>query len=265
MTPMACGICGGQPEALFDKAGWPVGRCTGCGLIYVTRQPTREELDSAYGEGYFTDQSPDGYRDYMHEDWRVPHARRRVAAVAREVPNGRMLEVGAASGLLLNEARAHGFDVMGVELSDYASAHARERYGLDVRTGDIADFDLGAASFDVVVSFDTIEHVADPQRNVAEMARLVRPGGLAVISTGDVTRVRDLENWRLMYPPLHLFYFTRSTLTDLLHRHGLVVTRVEHTGQIGQSARMMSLPWRIKRLGHRLGLGDEMVVYARKG
>lgn len=113
----------------------------------------------------------------------------------------------------------------------------------------------------MLASYDTIEHVADPAENIAEYRRLVRPGGLVVISTGDITHVRDLESWRLMDPPAHLSYFSRRTLTDLLARHGLKLIRWARTGH---SRLLWLLPRRVRTAGHRVGLGDEIVVYATR-
>lgn len=68
---------------MFDKNGWPVGRCVACGFVYVLRVPPRSALDELYGKSFYTPGGP-GYRDYMHEDWRLHLAQSRVAQIQQE-------------------------------------------------------------------------------------------------------------------------------------------------------------------------------------
>ena len=97
------------------------------------------------------------------------------------MPAGRLLDVGCGPGLLLDEARTAGYDVVGVELSREAAQHARDALGLDVHEVALEDFD-DAVGFDVVVLADVIEHVDDPVGAIARCADLLRPGGVCASS-----------------------------------------------------------------------------------
>ncbi len=51
---VACNLCGADlPEILFEKQGYPIVRCTRCGLVYVNPRPAKEELFSRYSDEYF--------------------------------------------------------------------------------------------------------------------------------------------------------------------------------------------------------------------
>jgi len=110
----------------------------------------------------------------------------RYAFACRFVIGRRVLDVACGEGYgaaaLQKAGAAH---VIGVDVSEDACLHARKRYGLDVRPGSAEQIPLPDNSLDVVVSFETIEHVGDPGRVLDECARVLGPGGLLVISTPD--------------------------------------------------------------------------------
>jgi SAM-dependent methyltransferase len=89
---------------------------------------------------------------------------------------------GYGSGLLARTARS----VVGVDVDDQAIAHARERYGhanVSFLAGSVADLPLEDGSVDLVVSFETIEHLAEQSRMLAEFRRVLAPGGALILSS----------------------------------------------------------------------------------
>jgi 2-polyprenyl-3-methyl-5-hydroxy-6-metoxy-1,4-benzoquinol methylase len=89
---------------------------------------------------------------------------------------------GYGSAHLAQVARS----VVGVDASEETIAFARGRYRLPVlefRVGDVQAFEDGDGAYDVICSFETIEHVDDPERTLAEFARLLRPEGMLILST----------------------------------------------------------------------------------
>ena len=80
-------------------------------------------------------------------------------------------------------AAADAASVVGVDIDPGTVAHARGAYGLDAREGDVSHLPFDDATFDLVVSFETIEHVAEPERALDEYCRVLSPGGILVVST----------------------------------------------------------------------------------
>lgn len=80
-------------------------------------------------------------------------------------------------------ARAGASSTIGIDLSPEVCDHARRKYGLDARTGDAQSIPLPDRSIDVVVSFETIEHVDDPATFLGECARVLVPEGMLIVST----------------------------------------------------------------------------------
>lgn len=259
----ACNLCGADDaEPLLVKDGWPIVRCRRCGLVYVGAVPTREELERFYGRGYFEGEV---FADYTAErEARLHEGRVRARRVARLEPAGRLLDVGCAAGYFLAAASAR-YAVRGVEISAYAAGRARADFGLDVVTGELADAGFDDDAFDVVTMWDTIEHLVDPSATIAEAARIVRPGGLIAISTGNVEgrlARRGLERWSLLAPPGHLFFFSPATLTRMLGDHGFEVVRRIGDGIVSARPRLRRLPVTLP-LG-QLGLGNTMTLFARR-
>jgi Methyltransferase domain len=111
----------------------------------------------------------------------------------------------------------------------------------------------------------TIEHMADPQAAVQAVASLTRPGGLFVLSTGDVTgplAKRDLHGWNLMLPPYHLFFFSPHTIDLVLRKAGFRLRRILYDGVVSESGPLATV--RGRSLATALGLGNVMTVYASR-
>jgi ubiquinone/menaquinone biosynthesis C-methylase UbiE len=108
----------------------------------------------------------------------------RYAFASGFVAGKRVLDVACGEGYggaaLQKAGAAH---VIGVDVSEETCLHARRKYGLDARSGSAERIPLPDSSVDVVVSFETIEHVSDPNRFLDECVRVLVPGGMLIIST----------------------------------------------------------------------------------
>jgi 2-polyprenyl-3-methyl-5-hydroxy-6-metoxy-1,4-benzoquinol methylase len=242
-----CLACGsrrlGRAAMRYDWQGtsFPAACCRECGMLFLRLQPAGATLTRMYSAEYFeqdfrcgrseagaTDEAAfraenDGLLDRF-ESWRG---------------GGRLLEVGCATGLLLKRARERGWSPTGVELSPDAVAHARA-FGLDVRQGTLADAALPGDSFDVVYMGDVLEHVPDCRATLAEVARLLVPGGHAVvrgpITTHSLARRVGLAVYGalggcivLPEPPYHLWEFRPASLARLARAVGLEVESIEQS------------------------------------
>lgn len=108
----------------------------------------------------------------------------RYAFACRFVAGKKVLDIACGEGYGAAALLKAGAEtVVGVDVSNEACIHARERYGIDTRTGNAEDIPMPDASVNVVVSFETIEHVPEPLRFLRECARVLAVGGTLIIST----------------------------------------------------------------------------------
>ena len=108
--------------------------------------------------------------------------------------------------------RAGASQVIGVDIAPEVCEHARTKYGLEVRLGNAQALPIDDASVDVVVSFETIEHVPDPRKFLEECARVLAPGGILILSTPN----RPVYSSALNHNPFHHQEFDRKEFLDLL-------------------------------------------------
>ena len=223
----ACNLCGGTRwETLEEALGTRVVRCA-CGLVFVTPQPPRSSLEQAYDEAYY---QPWGDQARLRQImWR-----RRMDHVAALVPPPAMLlDVGCGTGTFLRLAKMRGCEVAGTELS-HVGAEAARAQGLRVHEGEIWEAEFSAASFDVVTCWHVIEHVSDPRRMLAEVHRILRPGGWLILATPNcedyifraaytLARLRRPRLYELGGREVHLFFFSAQTLRRLATSLGFQV------------------------------------------
>ena len=247
---LGCGSADLSPLPLrYEFRGaFPLVACRRCGLRFLGVQPAGPALAELYAPEYFErdfrcGRSETAYacEDAFREENRalLDAFERLVPASARPASPRRLLEVGCAGGWLLRDARARGWEVRGVELASAAVAHARA-LGLEVFEGDLLDAGLPGAGFDLVYMGDVLEHLPDCRAALAEVARVLRPGGYLYlrgpITTHSLARRLALAAYGgaggtivLREPPYHLWEFTPGPLRSLVGRAGLEVASLRQS------------------------------------
>ena len=133
---------------------------------------------------------------------------------------GRLLDVGAGSGMLVEQALRMGFDAEGVEPSKWLHARAQE-LRLPVHLGTFPHPEING-NYDVITAVDVLEHVSNPLTLLSEIRRALNVDGIAVIVTPDVkslaARVFKWKWWH--FRVAHISYFSKETLLFALQKTG---------------------------------------------
>lgn len=143
---------------------------------------------------------------------------------------GRVLDLGCGPGHLLARLRALGWRAEGTEATEASAAIARTRYGLDVRAGELEQLGYAASSFDLLVSWHTLEHMRDPGATLDVITRLLKPGGHLLVSVPNFSSPEaqaERAAWFHLDVPRHLAHFPADVLRGLLRARGLTI---EHEG-----------------------------------
>jgi 2-polyprenyl-3-methyl-5-hydroxy-6-metoxy-1,4-benzoquinol methylase len=227
-------------SSAYGECG-PIVECTSCGFIYQNPQPDPESLLGAYEDVV-------DLRYEEEREGRVHTFARAMAELEEYVQPGCLLDVGSHLGVSVEVARERGWDAQGVEPSRWAASMANNR-GLPVTCGTLEDLPPELGDLDAVTIWDVIEHLADPQAELERIHRLLRPGGVVAISTMDVEApVAKLlgRNWP-WYMQMHLYYFSRKSLSRLVEQAGFDVV------EIRRHRRVVRVAYLISRLERRVG------------
>jgi len=139
--------------------------------------------------------------------WRIAQGKRVLDAACGE---------GYGSALLARTATS----VLGVDIDAASIAHARERYGsrenLRYEVGDATALDVAPASYDLVVSFETLEHVEAQERMLEGFARALSDDGVLVVSSPDKHTYSEVAGFRNEFHTRELY---RDELLAMLKPH----------------------------------------------
>jgi SAM-dependent methyltransferase len=235
METVPCDLCGATDViAIYTGTAWrqtvPEGlalvQCRHCELVYLNPRPSKEEIASYYPDDY------QPYRTAIEDEpyWLMRRMRQAKLAQRRNIiqeysglKTGKILDVGCATGLFLNEMVKSGWEGYGVEPNSKAAGYARERFGLQVFQGLLSETPFPRESFDVVTFWDVLEHTHSPIEELRRTAEILSPSGLVAINIPNwdsPDRKMFGPHWIGYDPPRHLFAFSRKTLGELLDKTG---------------------------------------------
>jgi SAM-dependent methyltransferase len=230
VVEVPCALCGRRGAGVVRRDGpYAVVRCRGCGLVYLSPRPAPDLTAEIYSASYFESKSgaAPGYASYSRAASALEsEAAAKLRVVERfQPPPARLLDHGCGTGVFLASAIARDYDAVGLDLSAYAIRTLVEERGLPAQQGTLEAGWGADASFDVVTSWDVLEHVPSPPATLQAIARVLRPGGLLVATTPDVTGIDARLLGRRWYGftkiPEHYYYYSRRTLALLLRDAGL--------------------------------------------
>lgn len=241
METIRCGLCGADDtEVIFEEKDRLHGiegtfnlvRCHQCGLIYLNPRPTIEEMTRYYPEDY----SPYQYLG-EHPSWFVRwgyiYGQKKLyhAVVTRvNIKKGRILDIGCSTGGFLTGMREWGgWEPYGVEINPYAAKYAQEHLGLNVTVGELFDAHYPNAAFDVVTLWNVLEHLHQPIATLSEIGRIIRPGGLLVLTVPNIDSVEAKifgRYWAGLDAPRHLYLYSRNVIKKILDSTGFELVEV---------------------------------------
>lgn len=158
--------------------------------------------------------TPECVREIWYEHWHR-------YVFARAFAQGkRVLDAACGEGYGSAMLAASAASVLGMDIAESAVAHARQRYArhanLRFEQGDCTALSCGDAQFDLVVSFETLEHVAAQEALIAGFARALSPDGLLIVSSPDKRTYSEKSGFRNEF---HVRELYREELLALLQPH----------------------------------------------
>lgn len=223
----ACPSCGSRARRRWLRhEALCLWLCEACGLGYSDPQP-RGQVERRY-LGEYDLAAHFGAHEARK---RVINERRLKRLPAPVAGARRLLDVGCGDGLFTAMAAERGWEPHGVELNPPAAQAARER-GVAVVEGRVEKGDLPAASFELVTSWDVIEHVPEPGPFVEGLVRALAPGGTLVVTTLNRRALvaRAFRGRWSMVTDEHFTYWDAGSLRHAFARHGAQAISTTHFG-----------------------------------
>lgn len=231
MNSYNCRICSSDTQAVgsvygsFSEQYYELRHCPVCRFSFVANPL----LDFAriYDKNYYQGEGADPYVDYVFElehpnltvrgyEWRglLTLVRSLVTLNATT----RWLDFGCGNGGFVRFVRSQSpCQIVGFDegwISDQATAS-----GIPFLSR--SQLEEQQACYDIITAIEVIEHIADPLASLQTMARLLRPGGILLLTTGNARPFRGrLPNWRYVIPEIHISFFEPETLRYALQKAG---------------------------------------------
>jgi SAM-dependent methyltransferase len=218
----------GEVPSQYSGRTFSLARCSTCSYTFVTNP--RTDFAAIYDDAYYSGSGADPLVDYEREmddprtvriyEWQgVVDA---VASLTELSPRTRWLDYGGGLGGLVRYVdETIGCDVVGFD-EGYGIDRMRDR-GIPHVTR--AELDERDGSFDVVTAIEVIEHLCDPVDMLRDVRRVLAPGGIVFLTTGNAAPHRDdLSRWSYAgVPDVHVGFFEPPTLAAALEAAGLEV------------------------------------------
>lgn len=204
-------------------------------------------------------------------DWIATH-------LAVTPPDIRLLDVGCSSGAFLRSAVELGYRAEGVEPAPQAVETAAAA-GLNVRCGLLQDIGYADGQFDAITLLEVIEHLKDPVNLLRECHRILRPGGIMMIGTGNAdswSMAAMGARWEYLHIDRlggHISFYSPHSMQVLAGKAGFQVVGVHTRGvRFYEKGDCGNLTYRLAKitgellnpLAVALNKGHDMAVYLRR-
>jgi SAM-dependent methyltransferase len=295
MQTLTCNLCGSADYAVVFRAGEAqtnqIVKCRSCGLMYANpRSVAPDHVEIAGYDADFVEEllvkneNPRLQKEALQVR---DYATTREFLGKRYPQRGKLLEVGSGLGYLLDYFKKDGWATTGVEPNRGMCRYAQKVLGVDAIPEILPDAKFADASFDAVLMMHVIEHVPDPTDTLAEIHRVLRPGGTLVMETPryDTLTFKLLgRRERSVSCDGHIYFFTSDTLARIATKTGYSVIRQDPVGRSMTAGRLLynvgvvskskgvqktleslSKTLRLDGLHLTLNLHDMERIYLRKG
>ena len=153
----------------------------------------------------------------------IPLYQQTIGVLNGEMANGRVLEVGSAKGYFLAVLKKMGWDGFGIEISAAATQFAREKLNVPSYTGTLEKYveQEKFEAFPLVLAFDLLEHVTQPEDFIRKLNHATQTGGTVIFTTPNAqsANIPVVQAAWSGFNPFHIYLFSQENISRLLKKH----------------------------------------------
>jgi len=226
MQSILCPFCDiDNEEVAIVENGFTGKHCSKCSLIYISPRPTMEEIINLYGHGE-AHQSADAH--IASEVTNRLYAKHHLKTLKKYKRSGDLLEIGAAAGYFLDEAKKGGYNPVGIELDPVQASYIRDKLNIECEEKTLGEV-YKDRTFDVVYHCDVISHFYDPIEEFRKINTAMDTDSILMFETGnfgDVDKSYYSEIPKFQYPD-HLFFFSTVNIQQILEMTGFELLEIK--------------------------------------
>ena len=228
-----CFLCDyeGNMEIKSSVEGRDIVKCPKCELEFIYNQPSFEEIKNIYSSDYYKAWGMESGENTEVASMKKSTFADMLKKILPYKKSGNILDIGTASGFLLEEAKKLGFEPYGVELSEYSSSIAKKKFGDErIFNGTLENAPFEENFFDIITMCDFLEHSQNPINILNISHKLLNitaysNGGYIMITvpnTNSFTHNIMGKKWT-QYKLEHLFYFNKKNIEIMAKKTGFEV------------------------------------------
>lgn len=245
--------------AFKEHEGSVIARCISCGVLKTIATPSRLKPMTSRVEFYEGNQPI--FREYFES----------VAdSIIRFCKSGTVLDVGCASGIMLEILSERGFGVYGLEPNSEAFKKAKQKFPGRVFPRKLKEFSRKMKQmFDIIIYNHVLEHIQDVNREFFLIKKALRPRGLLVVglpNTDNVIFKLRGKYWESLLPEQHVWHFSTSYIQDILRKQGFEILETSFNNHLRQDYPLVKQLYfkLLTGLNTILRTGEAMLIVARK-
>jgi len=224
MIHKTCLLCNGPHLTdlkVYHKAH--LVKCNSCNFVFSKKVPTNHELLLHYAQYN---------RNTKVSRITIKRYNELLDRFEKYRSTNNILDIGCGDGYFLEVAAQRGWRVYGTEFTEEAVNICKAK-GINTHMGVLDPENYTGILFDIITSFEVIEHINDPQPEINKINKLLRTNGLLYITTpnfNSISRYVLGPKWTVIQYPEHLSYYTAKTLSAFLCKNGFKKLKLEATG-----------------------------------
>jgi len=220
----SCLICGSdkiKPSSNYQTAF--LAKCNYCSFVFSHKIPSEFELINHYKNYPLINEiSPITVKRYNELLDKFEKFRK----------NNTILDVGCGDGFFLDEAKKRNWNVYGTEYREEAVQKCSAK-GISMKQGKLSSLNYQPEFFDLITSFEVIEHINNPSEEISAFNKILRMRGGVYLTTPNFNSLsRQIlgNKWNTIAYPDHLSYYTPQTIHKLLVTNNFLRKSIRTTG-----------------------------------